>query len=216
MAKPLEINFEFRNQRFTDASAGLQAFMAAINKDFAEEAPKILSKELRNFLDTVALALSRRHGVAWKAGTTPTTLSVRSGDAIKSIVESVRVEGTTFADMKGYIGGAFPLATHEFGATIVSKGKLLTIPLDAALDSRGIPLKAKAGDWDKTFVAKSKKGNLIIFRKVGAQIVPLYVLKSKVVIPARLGMGDTLKTGLPYFVERAMDQIVKNVTGGGK
>jgi hypothetical protein len=214
MAKnPIEFTFDFRNQRFADASVGLKAFIAAIGKDFNETAPQVLSKELKSFLDTIAEALATRHGTAWPGGTTAQTMSVRSGDLIESIKESVRVTGTTFADITGYIGADFPGETQEFGATIVSKGKLLTIPLPAALSPQGIPLKQKARDWDNTFVAKSKKGNLIIFQKRGTQIVPLYVLKSKVVIPPRLGMGDTIQTGLPYFVDRAMDAIVKAVTG---
>jgi hypothetical protein len=213
---PLTIEFEFRNQRFTDASKGLQAFYAAIKKDFDSSAPQLLSVQLKNFLDTVAQALARRHGVAWPGGTTPTTMSVRSGGSIQSIIDSVKVEGQTFASIRGYIGGAFPLSVHEFGATIVSKGKLLTIPLPAALDDHGIPLKKSAREWSNTFVARSKKGNLLIFQKVGTQIIPLYVLKSKVTIPPRLGMGDTIRTGLPYFVDKAMDSIVKSITGNAQ
>ena len=44
--------------------------------------------------------------------------------------------------------------------------------------------------------------------------MPLYVLKTQVTIPPRLGMRKTLEAGVPYFVERAMDAIVKEVTGG--
>jgi hypothetical protein len=74
-----------------------------------------------------------------------------------------------------------------------------------------VPYRRSARDWDNTFVARSKKGNLIIFQRRGVQITPLYVLKTSVKIPARLGMGQTLNIGIPYFVERAMDRIVKGI-----
>lgn len=213
MAKgDIEFSFNFRNKRFDDAGAGLKAFAEAIGKDFDGSA-QVLSQELRKFLDTVALALANRHGTAWPGGTTPQTMSVRSGNSIQSIIDSVRVEGSTFADIVGYIGGAFPLSVQEYGATIVSKGKLLTIPLPAALDSHGIPLKKSAREWNNTFVARSKKGNLLIFQRVGTQIIPLYVLKTSVVIPPRLGMRDTIETGIPYFVDKAVDAIVKSFVG---
>jgi hypothetical protein len=212
---PIEIDFEFRNQRFKDAERGLRAFAEAISKDFDGSAA-VLSKELRSFLDTVAEALTARHGKPWPGGTTPTTLSIRSGDSIKSIVASVSVEGSTFGDIVGHIGGDPFLSVHEFGATIHAKDKLLTIPLPAALNDHGIPLKKSAREWQNTFVARSKKGNLLIFQKVGTAIIPLYVLKTSVVIPARLGMGDTLRTGLPYFVDKAMDAMVKAMTGSAK
>ncbi len=213
----IEFSFDFRSQRFEDAEKGLKAFSDALGKDFNDTAPKTLSAELRSFLDTVAEALAERHGEPWPS-TTAVSLSTRSGDAVQSIIDSVRVEGSTFADIVGYIGGAFPLTVHEFGATInASKAKFLTIPLPAALDSRGVPLKKSARQWSHTFVARSKKGNLLIFQKVGTQIIPLYVLRSSVTIPPRLGMSDTIQTGIPYFVERAVDAIVKVIvesTGG--
>ncbi len=160
----IEFSFDFRSQRFEDAEKGLKAFSDALGKDFNDTAPKTLSAELRSFLDTVAEALAERHGEPWPS-TTAVSLSTRSGDAVQSIIDSVRVEGSTFADIVGYIGGAFPLTVHEFGATInASKAKFLTIPLPAALDSRGVPLKKSARQWSHTFVARSKKGNLLIFQ----------------------------------------------------
>jgi hypothetical protein len=68
-----------------------------------------------------------------------------------------------------------------------------------------------ARDWPNTFVAKTKAGNLVIFQKRGATIVPLYVLKTQVTIPPRLNMRTSLDAGLPYFVDRAMDAIVRSV-----
>lgn len=206
----ITFNIEFRNQRFEDAAKGLKYFSQALEKDW-DGAAKKLSVELRAFLDLVSTAIIQRNSNPWPGGTTGTSLSLRSGRSMQSIKDSIKVSGATFDTITGEIGGAWPLAVHEYGATINAKSKLLTIPLPAALDSRGIPLKKSARDWDNTFVAKSKAGNLLIFQKRGSQIVPLYVLKSQVVIKPRLKMRDTINAGIPYFVDKAVDAIVKSI-----
>lgn len=209
MANTLEFGLNFRTKRFKDAAKGLRALGKELQADW-DNVPAVLSEELKSFLQSVAEALADRHGKPWPGGTSPKTLSSRSGRLVTSILDSVRVEGSTFENLTGYIGAAFPAQVHEYGATIKPKKvKFLTVPLPAALDGRGVPIKRSARDWDNTFVAKSKAGNLIIFQKRGTQIVPLYVLRTEVTIPPRLGMRETLQVGIPYFVERAADAIVK-------
>lgn len=210
---PIVLEFHFRNQRFQDASKGLRVFYDALKKDWDGTA-KVLSTELRSFLDSVSQALVQRHSGKWPGGTTPKTLSKRSGGMLQTIVDSVQVDGQTFSAIRGTIGGSMIARVQEFGATITPKrASFLTVPLPAALDSNGCPLKKSAREWSNTFVAKTKKGNLVIFQRRGSMIVPLYVLKTSVTIPPRLGMQDTLTAGLPYFVDRAMDQMVKSVIG---
>ncbi|MCL4743842.1 MAG: hypothetical protein KJZ83_00355 [Burkholderiaceae bacterium] len=211
MSTQYTLEFEFRNQRYRDAQKGLEAFARHVRQDW-DGAAKVLGRELRSFLNSVATALSRRHTNPWPGGTGEKTLSRRSGELVASIEKSVRVKGGTFDNLTGYISAAFPGIVHEFGATIKPRtAKFLTVPLPAALDSKGVPLKKKARDWNNTFVARSKAGNLLIFQRRGSQIVPLYVLKSSVTIPPRLGMRATLQAGLPYFVDRVMDQLVKDI-----
>ena len=89
--------------------------------------------------------------------------------------------------------------------------KWLQLPLPAALDSRGLPLKPGPRSWGNTFVAKSKVGNLLIFQRQGKPVTPLYVLKTSVYIPARLGMADTIKTGMGLFTDRAMSSMIKGM-----
>ncbi len=208
----LNIGFEYRGRRFKDASKGLRSFYGKFRKDFETKAPQKLSKELRIMLDAVAQALIAQHSSPWPGGTTATSLSKRSGAGLKSIKNSVRVTGSTFNTIRGRIGASREMKIHEKGGVIkVKKAKFLTIPLKAALDSRGIPLKRSARDWRNTFVAKSKKGNLLIFQKRGVGIVPLYVLKKEVRIPPRLGMEKRIRAAIPFFVDRAMDRMVKTV-----
>jgi phage gpG-like protein len=210
-----EIEFEFRNKRYTDAEKGLAAFAEAISADWDGSA-QVLSREMKAFLDEVAKALAERHGTAWPGGTTEQTLSKRSGNLIASIVDSVRVTGTTMATVQGTIGSDLPYARiQEFGGTITpKKAKFLAIPLPAALNSNGTPIKSSPRDWPNTWCARSKAGNLLIFQRRGTQVVPLYVLRSSVTIPPRLGLRKTLDAGLPYFVSRAMDEMVRSLQEG--
>lgn len=211
MSGPLTIEFEFRNKRYNDAQVGLNAFARHLNSGIDRLGP-VLSKQMRNFLNSVALALSKRHGAGWPGGTTDNSLSKRSGKLVQSIKESVRVTGTSLKDIEGAIGGAFYARIHEFGGTIRAKNvKYLTIPLPAALNVNGTPKKRSAREWDRTFVIRSKKGNLLIVQKVGKNIVPLYVLKTSVTIKPRLKMGDTLRTGVPHFVDKAMAAMAKEL-----
>ena len=208
-----EINFEFRSQRFQDAEKGLKAFSDVLMKDWDGSA-KVLSAELKDFLDSVAQALANRHSGGWPGGTTAATLSRRSGALTDAIIKSVEVLGATMNTIEGHIGApGIPYARiQEDGGTITAKGgKFLCIPLPAALDSNGLPLQSSPREWPNTFCARSKAGNLLIFQRVGTNIRPLYVLKESVVIPARLGMKTTLDAGLPYFVSRAMDEMVRNI-----
>lgn len=212
MSEPVEIRFAFRNRRFVDAERGLDALNRAMGRDLDRSAP-VLARELKTFLEGVAEAMARRHGTAWPGGTSDRTLSRRSGGLIASIKDSVTVKGQRLADIEGGIGGAFYLRTHEHGATIrPKKAKYLAIPLPEALDADGTPKVASPRQWKNTFVKQSKNGNLLIFQKRGRHIVPLYVLKREVRIRPRLGLGDTLRTGLPYFVDRAMDRMAKALT----
>ncbi len=108
----------------------------------------------------------------------------------------------------------FPLSVHERGTTIRAKSsQFLTIPLSAALSARGIPLRPKARDWNNTFVQRSKRGNLLIFQRRGAQIVPLYLLKRSVTLPPRLKAEETLMAGEDFFVESLITEMSKVILG---
>lgn len=208
--------FEFRSKRFQDADQGLRAFAQAMGKGIDRAGP-VLGRELRKYLDTVAEAMAQRHGGSWPGGTTDKTLSRRSGKLVQAIRDSVEVTGSKIDDVQGRIGArGIPYGRiHEFGGVITAKNaKFLTIPLPAALNADGTPKKRSARDWDKTFVATSKAGNLIIFRREGKSVVPLYVLKTSVKIPPRLGLIDTLQKTLPYFVDTAMDAMLKELRNG--
>jgi hypothetical protein len=202
--------FEFRNRRFREAQKGLE-FLADELETQAKKVAPALVRELRAFLGAVTKALRERHSEKWQPGGSPEdALYRRTGGGIRGIKRKVR--GRTLNTVVGEMVIPFPLSVHEEGAVITARNaRFLTIPLPAALDNRGVPLRPKARDWDSTFVQRSKRGNLLIFRRVGAGIVPLYLLKPQVTIPPRLGAKKTLDAGLDFFVDSAIDAMAKEI-----
>ena len=180
-----------------------------------DEGMQQVSVELQKALTKLYEEMEAKHGSQWPLGgdfgTDPERLAVRSGKGLRTIKESIRVDfdGVT---VSGSIS-AGDLSVHETGATVrATNAKYLTIPLPAALDSRGLPLRERARDWDSTFVARSKRGNLIIFRKnTGGTITPLYILKTQVTIPPRLGLGKAFNDMVPYFQAKAIDVLEKRL-----
>lgn len=203
------IELQFGKKTYPDIQEGLNAVVAELRKSW-EGSAKEAGAALKMYLEEVAQQLATRHGTAWPGGTTENSLSKRTGAGVASIIRSVNVKGSTWATLTGGIGGVGYLGIHEYGGTISSKGKLLTIPLPAAMNSRGVA-PPFARQWRNTFTARSKKGNLLIFQKRGSQIVPLYVLVDKVTIKPRLGMRRELEDNIPYFLDQATDRIANEV-----
>lgn len=203
----IELSMQFGGRVFESVEGGMQEIARMFEADWGGKA-KVFGEVLSDYLYRVAEILTERNSKSWPGGTSGSSISSRTGQSVDSIIKSVKVKGTTWATMKGTIGGRGTLAIHEYGGTITSGAKLMTIPLPAALSSRGTS-PPFARQWKNTFVARSKKGNLIIFQKRGAEIVPLYLLVSSVTLPPRLGMRKELGTQVPYFMARAADRVAQ-------
>jgi hypothetical protein len=206
-AQVAQLQLKFRGRTYPDAISGLDEVMDLFKKTW-EGSARQGRQALQDYLEHVALVLYDRNSKSWPGGTTATSISRRTGRSADSILRSVTVTGTTWETLKGAIGGSSQLYIHEYGGTMTSSGgKMLTIPLPAALSQSGTS-PPFARQWRNTFVATSRKGNLIIFQRRGREIVPLYVLKDQVKIPARLGMAKELTTQIPYFLGKAADMVV--------
>lgn len=125
--------------------------------------------------------------------------------------------GETLTDLNARIffrgsgpGGPLRLVwAHEHGATIRPRRRQwLTVPLPEALTAAGVPRRSSARAWENTFVQRSRRGNLLIFQKRGRGIVPLYVLRKSVEIPARL---DFRQLGRQRFVPLALARMQRAV-----
>lgn len=200
MGLTAELMIEHRGRRFSNANDLATALMDQITADI-DLATGRVSELLLATLNQIYTHLEQVHGNQWPlgsgvGGTDLGRLARRSGNGLASIKQSITIRDDSWGYsriIEGSISTA-SLTVHETGATITAKNAAyLTIPLRAALDSRGVPLRQRARDWTNTFIKRSKAGNLIIFRKDGKNIVPLYVLKSSVYLPPRLQMKETVE-----------------------
>lgn len=206
------LQFEFRNRKFQKARAGLEWVARELAVDFQRAAP-VLRRELQATLKKVTDTVIKKHSRPWPRGTTRRTLSTRSGRGINQLRRSRKVTGVTLDEIEAEIVVKGYMAIHETGAWVRGKGKLIPVPLPAALDGRGVPLKKRPRQWPNTFVARSKAGNLIIFQKQSdGGLVPLYVLKKRIRVPKRLGLQAALDKEMPHFVQRAMDKMARAIT----
>lgn len=162
--------------------------------------------EMRKYLHRVASALITRHSRKWSYTYRGPDLQRRSGKGLTSVKNFIVKREAE--DVAGHMRLNFYMAVHEHGAIVrARRSQYLTIPLEAALDANGIPKKRSARDWRNTFIAKSRAGNLIIFHREGRRITPLYVLKKRVRIPARLGLRKELSRQRPEFRRNVLERI---------
>lgn len=176
-----------------------------------------LSIEMARTLQRVADEMVRQHSLPWNGQVVNPRdrLQRRSGGGLQSIRDSIKIANA--ARIKEVMGSISTgnMGIHETGGRIrARRAQYLTIPLPAALDPRGVPLRKRARDWDNTFVARSRKGNLLIFRKEPGlnRVVPLYLLKPEVNIRPRLGLRKVIiNDALPYFERKAFEAISKEL-----
>lgn len=136
-------------------------------------------------------------------------LKKRSGSLARSL--DGRVVGDSLRDLGFFmqIGGATaPYARiHEEGGTIrPKKGRFLTIPLRAAMVRTGIA-RGTARSFANTFVARSRRGALLIFQKTGKSIKPLFALVKSVTIPPRLKFVATWTKQRTFQIRKLNDAL---------
>lgn len=216
----IELEFPVLNQRFLRAEQGIRRLASSLSFDAGSQRQRInraLAQVLKSFLDVVVEAMRQRHSTRWSpgsrlpAGDRQGRLHSRSGSLLQGFTVNIR-SGKTFPE--GELIARHPgIRTHEHGATIrARRARYLTIPLPSALDSRGVPLKRSAREWRNTFVRRSSGGNLVIFQSRGGQLVPLYVLKTEVKIPARLGLQTTLLAAVNPTVDRMGEAMLEAIS----
>ena len=160
-------------------------------------------------------------------GTTESRLKVRSGRLrasvipIKTKLKENLIEGGVSI---GTVYGRVHVGPKGQVTTIRPKrAKYLTIPLPDAMTGAGVVRGSSMfGPWGKTFIAKSKAGNLIIFgqrasyskvkaggvavkgiaiKNLRSQVVPLFVLKKEVKVKARIHPEELIAWIKPKMIE---------------
>lgn len=202
-----------RNRTYERASEGLRAVGDAM-KRHPEQLGLMVNKEMAKFLRSNLETLAKRHSTQFSGGTRTDSLSRRTGELVRRLPDAAKVTGNRIQNVEGRVSLPKRYAIHERGGVIKPKGsKYVFIPLPEALDPSGKPKQPKS--FKNTFLAESRTGNILLFQKQGrGQLVPLYLLRKQVRIPPRLGMGDSLKRGIPAFVNAVMDRTIEQFVKG--
>jgi hypothetical protein len=172
--------------------------------------------ELQRYLEAARRSLQTRHGKPFQnPANAPFTgesdLLRRSGDGTAGIRAESRV-GTPDEPAIGRLLVPFPLSVHERGAVVrATRAQYLAIPMPAALDGRGLPLRRSPRDWENTFVRRSTRGHLLIFQRRFGRLTPLYLLKREVRLPPRLRAEETLEAGADFFFDSAVEAAVREL-----
>lgn len=108
---------------------------------------------------------------------------------------------------------------QEFGGTINAKGGYLPIPISDKAKTRSRNAKGARGIAPETLILRSKRGNLIIFEKRGKRnpkLIPHYVLKKSVTLPARPfmrpGFMKYKDAATREFVRLASETLAREIT----
>lgn len=138
-----------------------------------------LASELKKTLSGAVGYVIRNH---LTGGTTRTRLGVRTGNLRRSI--QYRVNENALSGEFGSYNTTYAMI-HEKGGTLTAKrGQFLAIPISPEAKTKAGVFKSPR-TFKNTFVKESRNGNKIIFQKKGKNIIPLFVLKRSVKIPAR-------------------------------
>ena len=110
----------------------------------------------------------------------------RTGQLRRTIGMKLLPQGSDAYKLEvGTTGSKYARILEKGGVIRPVRKKMLTIPLPG--------VKGWARNYDNTFIQRSRKGNLLIFQKVGKGIKPLFVLKDRVRIPAFMWMEKSLR-----------------------
>ncbi len=222
----VEVDLRIGSKRFSDAVRGLEFYVRDLQKRVDRLHP-ILRQELEKYFRGVIAAMQARHSTPWvpdqpgPTGPRQGRLYTRSGDLIGGIdIKSLPVG----LNGVGVLSVPFPGIVHELGAgaggpdslpAITPKRvKYLTIPLPAALDARGLPIRPSIREWDRTFlipIAPKEGPRWLVMRRPAGQrkATPLYVLQKVVRIEPRLGMRETINlTVQNLFLDPLVDRML--------
>ena len=209
MANEAQLQIIVNGKEYQSLEKGLGGVARDI-KNLPKDMITEYKRELKKFLDSIADVMEKRHSEPYTGNrSTAGKLHRRSGIGVASIRKSINIQGNTINTLTGEIGGIKRLAIHEFGGVVTPKSKkFLTIPLPAALDSSGVPIRQSARDWDNTEVIRSAGGRLMIIQRRGRRIIPLYILTKRVLIKKRLGMRDAVQRRLSDFADTLANVVV--------
>ena len=188
-------------------------------KKAIKDVVKAYEKKLLNMLDKYSILLASHTRENYlRGGTDARRLRMRSGKLARSCLP-IRAKKQGDKIKAGIKFGTIYAGIHigdDRVATVIrpKTKKFLAIPLEAAKTAAGVA-RGKPTDesvFGKTFIKKSKAGNLIIFGQnvfqsgsrqgeTKGKIVPLFVLKKSVTIKKRISPKRLIKWVKPKIIK---------------
>jgi hypothetical protein len=142
-------------------------------------------------------------------------LITRTGNLLKGW--EWKVSGNNLSNLSLRLFNLVPYANMQEAdeTTITPKNaQYLAIPLPAALTGAGVPrYKSPLRDDPSmagAFVIKSKIGNLLLAKRDGKKITPLFILKKSVTVHGRMGARKKLEEKAPAMQERILNRIMES------
>lgn len=178
-----KISLMVGSKEFNNIALGMNVISSDImvySKRLSHDIARDLSRSLKTYFDRLRVKNSKKWS-SYAQSKLSTSLLSRTGESWVRAEKSIKIEiGEDNISASFELDGKIGL--HSYAKTLAPKrANYLTIPLDAALTSNGMPLRKRARDWDNTFVRLSQKNNLIIFRReLNGGITPLYLLQKRV------------------------------------
>lgn len=194
------IQFSLNNAKFKEAARAL---------------PALADREMRTALEAVGVKF-REVVVTTRLSGRP-GLESRTGRTVGGLVHQVRADGKAVKVLFHGEPAAW-VNIHETGGVIVAngshsvcgKGKMLAIPLRAAKTASAF---LRAGPCGRNLILiRSKTGNLILAERTAQGLVPMFVLKRSVTIPARLGFRAAWRKFAPDALNRIKRGMIAVIT----
>ena len=144
---------------------------------------------LNHFKRTRLRKTREGEGVQTRSGALRRSFHVESGGSrLEDLFATTFSAGVPYASIQ-----------EEGGEITPKRGKYLAIPLDAAKTRAGVTRKPPR-QWTDTFFIRSKKGTLLLMQKRAHEMIPLFAMVKRVVIPGELGFMKTWDEQLPKLV----------------
>jgi hypothetical protein len=146
---------------------------------------------------------------AGKSGSVEGRFTSRTG----ALAKSYRMYWSK-GDLEGWYGSEskYSAMIEKGGKIKPTRAQMLAIPLSAA--KYGVGGGVGPRHYDNLFMIKSRKGNLLLAKAQGAGIVPMFVLKKQVKIPARPTIERTEKAKTNEVHKLIADAAVAPFGGG--
>ena len=154
----------------------------------------------------------------------------RTGDLDSAIGYKLENDRNTITGFLGLYGTRSPRIklygfAQEFGMSgiVPQTAELMTIPLPAALDSRGAPMFTPWGAdkiFDRTFWKHSQAGNPILVGMSGDVMIPLFLgSEGPINIKGRHFLQNSVTEALPFFMQSIQDRFgvdIGRILAGGQ